>query len=316
MYRTYSSAVVAPMTWSSPRASAGFRRFAASMEESAPARPAPTSWWISSTKRQMPFSASVTSAMTFLRRSSNSPRYFVPATMAPRSREYRRLPCSRAGTVPSTIRCARPSATAVFPTPGGPTRQALFFLRRSRTWMTRCSSGSRPTTGSSIPSIAICVRSVATSSSASCGPSPSAPTAASCRAAPPWAAPGRRSSASMAVPSWAPSTPRLPSILAAPESAKAGLPSASRSCSFPTSPPFASALARSKRRFAFSLKGSEPEPLLGEGPRETASSATALATASRVTPLWARADFATCFRAPFGSSVTMPKRTSSVQTAP
>jgi hypothetical protein len=50
------------------------------------------------------------------------------------------------------MRCARPSAIAVLPTPGSPISTGLFFLRRDSTWMTRSISFSRPITGSSLPS--------------------------------------------------------------------------------------------------------------------------------------------------------------------
>src|SRR4249919_1626867 len=47
---------------------------------------------------------------------------------------------------------ARPSTTAVLPTPGSPIRTGLFFVRRESTCMTRSISFSRPMTGSSFPS--------------------------------------------------------------------------------------------------------------------------------------------------------------------
>jgi hypothetical protein len=81
-YLRYSSRVVAPMVCSSPRASAGLMMLAASMAPSA--APAPTSVCISSTNR-MTSPRSRISFMSFLRRSSNSPRYFEPATRAARS---------------------------------------------------------------------------------------------------------------------------------------------------------------------------------------------------------------------------------------
>ena len=73
----YSSSVVAPTQCSSPRASAGFRRFDASIAPSA--LPAPTSVCISSMKRMIWPDAAVTSESTAFSRSSNSPRYFAPA---------------------------------------------------------------------------------------------------------------------------------------------------------------------------------------------------------------------------------------------
>ena len=73
----YSSSVVAPMQWSSPRASIGFSRLLASMAPSA--APAPTTVWSSSMNRMICPSESVTSLRTAFSRSSNSPRYFAPA---------------------------------------------------------------------------------------------------------------------------------------------------------------------------------------------------------------------------------------------
>ena len=67
----YSSSVVAPMTWSSPRASIGLRMLAASMAPSA--APAPTRVWISSMNRTMSPRVRI-SLSTFFSRSSKSPR--------------------------------------------------------------------------------------------------------------------------------------------------------------------------------------------------------------------------------------------------
>ena len=47
--------------------------------------------------------------------------------------------------------CARPSTTAVLPTPGSPIRHGLFFVRRDRICMTRSVSLSRPMIGSIFP---------------------------------------------------------------------------------------------------------------------------------------------------------------------
>ena len=153
----YSSSVVAPMQRSSPRASAGFKRFAASIEPSA--APAPTSVWISSMNRMICPAAASISFSTALRRSSNSPRNFAPATNAPRSSETTRLFLSDSGTSPRTIRCAIPSTMAVLPTPGSPMSTGLFFVRRESTWSTRRTSSSRPMTGSLFPFRAMSVRS-------------------------------------------------------------------------------------------------------------------------------------------------------------
>src|SRR6476620_6807894 len=53
---------------------------------------------------------------------------------------------------------ARPSTTAVLPTPGSPIRIGLFLVRRDSTCMTRSISLARPMTGSSLPSRAAWVR--------------------------------------------------------------------------------------------------------------------------------------------------------------
>ncbi|GBD30265.1 hypothetical protein HRbin32_01368 [bacterium HR32] len=154
----YSSRVVAPMQWSSPRASMGLRMLAASMAAPS-AAPAPTTVWISSMKRMISPWLSAISFRTALSRSSNSPRYLVPATRAPRSSWNTRLRLSCSGTSPRTMRCASPSTMAVLPTPGSPMSTGLFFVRRLRTWMTRRISSSRPITGSSLPARASSVRS-------------------------------------------------------------------------------------------------------------------------------------------------------------
>ena len=80
----YSSRVVAPIMCSSPRASIGLSMLPASMLPSA--APAPTTVCSSSTNSRIRPSAAFTSASTACRRSSNSPRYFAPATSRPMSR--------------------------------------------------------------------------------------------------------------------------------------------------------------------------------------------------------------------------------------
>ena len=144
------------MTWISPRASAGFKIFEASIEPSAP--PAPIRVCNSSIKRITSCSR-YTSSKIFFMRSSNSPRYFVPATTAPMSNIIRRFSAISSGTSPLTMRCANPSTIAVFPTPGSPTRTGLFFVRRLMIWIMRRTSSSRPTTGSILPSRANSVKS-------------------------------------------------------------------------------------------------------------------------------------------------------------
>jgi len=144
------------MHCSSPRASAGLSMFEASIAPSAP--PAPT-MVCSSSMKMMVSEDSRISFMMFLSRSSNWPRYFVPATTLARSRVMSRWLRSSSGTFDSTMREASPSTMAVLPTPGSPMRIGLFFFRRQRIWMTRSISPSRPKVGSSFPSRASWVRS-------------------------------------------------------------------------------------------------------------------------------------------------------------
>ncbi len=75
---------------------------------------------------------SVISSITPFRRSSNSPRYFVPAIIPAMSSATRRLSVRVSGTSSFTIRCAIPSTIAVLPTPGSPSNTGLFFVRRER----------------------------------------------------------------------------------------------------------------------------------------------------------------------------------------
>src|SRR6266550_4322753 len=127
MYLRYSLSVVAPMHWISPRASAGLRMLAASIAPSA--APAPTRVCSSSMNSTTSRLERISSRI-FLSLSSNSPRYFVPATSAPISSVSTRLCCSDSGTLPRLIDCARPSAIAVLPTPGSPMSAGLFLGRR------------------------------------------------------------------------------------------------------------------------------------------------------------------------------------------
>ena len=97
--------------------------------------------------------------MTALIRSSNCPRYLVPATMRARSRVTTFLSRRFSGTKPAAICCAKPSTMAVFPTPASPMRTGLFLVLLQRIWVTRRISFSLPTTGSISPFFAISVRS-------------------------------------------------------------------------------------------------------------------------------------------------------------
>ncbi len=152
-----SSSVVAPIIRSSPLASIGLIMLPASIAPSA--APAPTMVCNSSTNVMTSPAASAISFSTAFRRSSNSPRYFAPASIDPMSRAISRLFLSPSGTSPSAMRIASPSTIAVFPTPGSPISTGLFLVRRLSTWITRRISSSRPMTGSILPSAARAVRS-------------------------------------------------------------------------------------------------------------------------------------------------------------
>ena len=127
--RRYSSEVAVPMHWIAPEASGGFRMEEASIAPSAP--PAPTSVCISSRNRMM-LSDSITWLIKDFSRCSNSPRYFVPATIDAMSSSIISLERNIGGTSPAAIRCANPSTIAVLPTPDSPINAGLFFLRRVR----------------------------------------------------------------------------------------------------------------------------------------------------------------------------------------
>ena len=156
-YLRYSSSVVAPMQCSSPRASAGLSMLPASIAPSA--LPAPTMVCSSSMKTMVLPSSFASSFSTDFSRSSNSPRYFAPASSDAMSSTRTRLFFRLSGTSPLTMRCARPSTIAVLPTPGSPISTGLFLVRRCRIWMQRRISSSRPMTGSSLPAFARSVRS-------------------------------------------------------------------------------------------------------------------------------------------------------------
>ncbi len=137
------------MQCSSPRASIGFKRFPASMAPSA--LPAPTMLCISSINSMILPSDFWISFKTAFSLSSNSPRYLAPAMRAPISKAYIVLSFSPSGTSPLRILWARPSTTAVFPTPGSPIRTGLFFVLLERIWIVCRISLSLPMTGSSFP---------------------------------------------------------------------------------------------------------------------------------------------------------------------
>lgn len=100
-----------------------------------------------------------TASITPLRRCSNSPFMLAPACNRPRSSTRRITSCNDGGTSPAAMRRARPSTTAVLPTPGAPTRIGLFCRRRRRMSTHWRISPSRPTMGSMRPARASAVRS-------------------------------------------------------------------------------------------------------------------------------------------------------------
>ena len=125
----YSSRVVAPIHWISPRASAGLNIFEASNEPEE--LPAPTMVWISSMNIIISGFAWSSSIITFIL-SSNCPLYFVPATTDVISKDNTRLSARFLGQSPSYIFIAKPSAIAVLPQPGSPIIMGLFFFLRDR----------------------------------------------------------------------------------------------------------------------------------------------------------------------------------------
>ena len=122
------------------------------------AEPAPTKVCSSSMKRITVLSLRI-SSITALMRSSNWPRYFVPATIKARSKVMTFLSRKISGTLPEAISCANPSTRAVFPTPASPISTGLFLVRRQRIWTTRSISFFRPMTGSISPLRASSVKS-------------------------------------------------------------------------------------------------------------------------------------------------------------
>ena len=148
-YFLYSAQVVAAMVRSSPRASAGFSRLAASFCPAAP--PAPIRVCASSMNRMIGRGLACTSSITDFSRFSNSPFTPAPACSSPRSRVRTETSASAGGTSPAAMRSAKPSTTAVLPTPASPVRIGLFCRRRVRISMTWRISASRPSTGSILP---------------------------------------------------------------------------------------------------------------------------------------------------------------------
>ena len=89
--------------------------------------------------------------MTERRRCSNSPFIEAPACIRPTSSTQSLTPRSGGGTSPDAMRWAKPSTTAVLPTPASPVRIGLFCRRRISTSMIWRISSSRPRIGSISP---------------------------------------------------------------------------------------------------------------------------------------------------------------------
>ena len=115
--------------------------------------PAPTIIWISSMNMIISPFESFTSFNTAFSLSSNSPRYFAPATKEPMSNSQIVLFFRLFGTSPFTIRCANPSTIAVFPTPASPISTGLFLVFLDNILVILRISSSRPITGSILPSL-------------------------------------------------------------------------------------------------------------------------------------------------------------------
>ena len=156
-YLRYSSSVVAPMHCSSPRARAGFMMLEASIAPSA--APAPTSVCSSSMKR-------MTSPwrLAHLLHDALHALFELAAVLGAgdQGRQVQRddaLVLQEVRDVARDDALGQPSAMAVLPTPGSPSRHGLFLMRREMIWMTRSISLARPMTGSSFSLRASSVRS-------------------------------------------------------------------------------------------------------------------------------------------------------------
>ena len=166
MCSRYSSSVVAPTMRSSPRASIGLSMLPASIARVAGRAGADHGVQLVDERDDLAV------AGLDLVQHGLEPLLELAAVLRAgdhRSRGRARPAACRAatpGTSPATIRWARPSTTAVLPTPGSPISTGLFLVRRDSTWTTRRISASRPITGSSLPSRARAVRSTPYFSSA------------------------------------------------------------------------------------------------------------------------------------------------------
>jgi hypothetical protein len=88
--------------------------------------------------------ASLISLRTAFRRSSNSPRYFEPASSAPMSSAMTRPVAQRLGHVAGLDALGEALDDGGLADAGLADEHGLFLVRRLRTWMTRRISSSRP----------------------------------------------------------------------------------------------------------------------------------------------------------------------------
>ena len=89
--------------------------------------------------------------MTAFKRSSNSPRYLVPATRAAKSKVTIRLSNKKFRDVALFNTLGKPFGDGGFAYARLPDRRTgLFLVRRERIWITRSISSSRPITGSKL----------------------------------------------------------------------------------------------------------------------------------------------------------------------
>ena len=155
MFLRYSSSVVAPITCSSPRASAGFSMFAG--VHRALGRPG-----ADDRVHLVDEEDDLALGRADLVDHRLQPLLELAAVLRSRrsARRGRARPARRSasvsGTSSLTIRCAIPSTIAVLPTPGSPISAGLFFVRRERISIVCSISSARPITGSSLPSRAVC----------------------------------------------------------------------------------------------------------------------------------------------------------------
>ena len=152
-YFLYSAQVVAAMLRSSPRASAGFSRLAASF---CPACAAGADQRVrlvdeqdDRRRRRLHLVDDALEAVLELALHAGA-----GLQQAQVERHGASRPSAHRGTSPAAMRSARPSTTAVLPTPASPVRIGLFWRRRVRMSTIWRISASRPRIGSILPALA------------------------------------------------------------------------------------------------------------------------------------------------------------------